>query len=177
MRLRKRKYVEVKCAYCGNKKTTRSDNVKKKNYCNASCSQKDRLRKPEDHPSWKGGRRVTSNGYIEIYMPDHPRARGRYVFEHIVVLEKKIGRPLREEEEVHHKNRIKTDNRPENLQPINSGDHTRLHAPERRRGKMLRCVVCNQEFYRKPSHVERSKCCSRKCVGKYTHLNRKGVSA
>jgi hypothetical protein len=49
-------------------------------------------------------------------MHEHHRA-GRHgtVFEHILVAEQKIGRPIERHERVHHINCIKDDNRPENL--------------------------------------------------------------
>lgn len=68
------------------------------------------------NPNWKGGRTVASNGYVLVKMPEHPRADSRgYVYEHIIVAEQKLGRPLAPGEEVHHDNECKTDNRPENL--------------------------------------------------------------
>lgn len=174
----KRKYVDVTCAHCNEEKKVRSDNLKDKNFCSPSCSQKYRLRNPSEHPSWKGGVRISSSGYIERRLPNHHRARSNgYVFEHILVAEEKIGRHLEHNEQVHHKNKIKTDNRPENLEVVDIADHARLHSKERRKGKYLKCVICSKEFYRKPSHVKNAKCCSLKCVGKYTNLKNKGVIA
>ena len=66
---------------------------------------------------WKGGKTWHKAGYVMVRAPEHPRARGSiYVFEHILVMEGKIGRFLLPDETVHHINGVKDDNRPENLE-------------------------------------------------------------
>jgi len=45
--------------------------------------------------AWKEGRIIDSRGYVLVQVPSHPRAtRGGYVYEHILVTEKVLGRPI-----------------------------------------------------------------------------------
>lgn len=81
----------------------------------------------EKSPTWKGGRFKNSSGYILIYSPHHPHAINGYVREHRLVVEKKIGRYLENNELVHHKNKVKSDNREENLEIVNKREHNRIH--------------------------------------------------
>lgn len=81
--------------------------------------------------TWKGGKRL-KNGYIEIKCPEHPRSGQRgYVYEHILIMENHLGRYLKPDEVVHHKNYIKTDNRIENLQLMTMIEHNRFHTKDR----------------------------------------------
>lgn len=81
------------------------------------------------NPAWKGGKTHSRSGYVLLSAPGHPRAtqKGQYVFEHILVMEKHIGRFLNEEEVVHHINGNPQDNKIENLLLTTKSEHMRIH--------------------------------------------------
>lgn len=78
-----------------------------------------------DNNFWKGGRSVASNGYVLVRVgTGHHLADVRgYAYEHRLVAENKIGRRLVPGEEVHHVNKNKQDNRPENLSVEKDSHH------------------------------------------------------
>lgn len=75
----------------------------------------------KENPNWRGGRSITSHGYILIRVgKNHHLADCRgYAYEHRLVAEGKLGRRLRPGEIIHHLSDDRTDNRPENLQVVN----------------------------------------------------------
>lgn len=79
-----------------------------------------------------GHRKKRGDGYIGLYYPSYPRSgKDGYVMEHIFVMEQSIGRPLKDDEVVHHINHIRDDNRLENLQLMTFKEHMSLHMKER----------------------------------------------
>jgi hypothetical protein len=95
-----------------------------RNFCSKECSYL--ARKGENSPFWKGGKHITKRGYIKIWKPEHPNNIYGYCYEHRLVMEEKIGRFLSKDEDVHHINENKSDNRIENLQLLSSSDHSKL---------------------------------------------------
>lgn len=87
-----------------------------------------RGKKGPNSAAWKGG--VSSgNGYVWIYAPDHPRAEKKgYVSEHILVMEKALGRSILPTERPHHRDFNKKNNDPGNLILFKThGMHTGFH--------------------------------------------------
>lgn len=82
------------------------------------------------HANFKGGRFVGTNGYVYVEAPKHPRASSgyRYVREHILIVEKAIGKYLRHSAPVHHIDEIRTNNANDNLVACDSqAYHHLLH--------------------------------------------------
>lgn len=85
----------------------------------------------EQNHNWNGGRKKVKaksgkGHYVYIKSPGHPRTEDKstdYVPEHCLVMEQHLGRYLLQNEEVHHRNGIKDDNRIENLELVLHIDH------------------------------------------------------
>ena len=101
-----------------------------------------------------------NNGYIEVYMPQHPNARANgVILEHRYVAGQKIGRLLKPEEVVHHLDEDRSNNDPNNLIVFKTqADHTAFHqgceaildgdvywCPDKSYGKVL-CPTCNENY-------------------------------
>ena len=108
----------------------------------------------------KGG--TISNGYFWIYMPSHHRARPNgYVKRAVLVLEQRLGRHLQQDEDSHHVNGDKRDDRDENLEVLTHAAHSGLHVtvaiacvqcggPHRARGL---CSACYMKAYRRNAQM------------------------
>lgn len=116
----KRKGIRVECAQCQRSLVVSIGRlVKKKNsFCSVPC-QKTFFK---TNPPRKAEGFWYENGYRVLWL-----GNGRFKKEHIHVMERKIGRPLRRDEVVHHVNRVRDDNRLENLQLMTRSEHTSIH--------------------------------------------------
>ena len=96
----------------------------------------------EKSSNWKGGRKINKKGHALILKKGHPLADSNgYVLEHRYIMSKFLGRILRKDEIVHHKNGIKTDNRVENLEIMTNSEHTKLHHVGSKRSKETRLKI------------------------------------
>ena len=97
---------------------------------------------PLEFPSCRGGRTWLNGGYVIEYAPDHPSASGGAVSQQRLVMECVLGRILRPEEQVHHRDRLsKTNNSPDNLEVMPSRSaHGKAHADDTRRATMAPLV-------------------------------------
>lgn len=150
----KAKLAECACGVCHEKLLDRDSQGHKREYIHGHYSRgrhhSDDTRKKislsiRKGNRWKGGR-TKQNGYWLILRPDHPKAdKDGYVREHILKMEKKLGRYLEWYERVHHRDHNPSNNRLSNLQLTTIWEHKKLH----RRDCGQICEKCSSEDIRR----------------------------
>lgn len=135
--------IKIKCSNCGTEFVKWKCEITLTNFCKQSCyfsyikSGKHSTigQSAEKHPNWQGGRTyINADGYRMVWAFNYPGSHQNVIAEHILVIEKKLGRLLKLGEEVHHINHIRTDNRPENLVIFSS------HSEHLRNAKHIRKI-------------------------------------
>lgn len=86
--------------------------------------------KGKNNSRWSGWIKISPQGYVYVWAPDHPNNSHNYVALHRLIVEHYIGRYLTTDEVVHHKNKDKSDNRIENLEVLSQSEHTKRHCYE-----------------------------------------------
>ena len=118
-----------------------------------------RYGRPMDAPKFYNRRAAKGwivNGYRFISTPD-----GREMLEHRYVMEQHLGRPLRPDEDVHHRDHDRLNNAIENLELIEHRAHVSLHQNEGGERRPAICPECGRAFLRLSWRPDQS--CSRHC--------------
>jgi hypothetical protein len=135
-----------------------------------------------DHHAWRGGRRPEGRGYIYSPAPlGHPkdRTKNRRVFEHVLLAETALGRPLRKPEQVHHVDESKANNSPGNLVLCPDRKyHMLLHRRQRALeacgdANAIRCRLCGRYDNQDDIRVENLK--SGEFAAHHRHCNNEHV--
>ena len=124
----KRKRIKLFCVKCNKEFETIPAEIRKgRMFCSKSCRASATQNGSDSH-RWKGEKKINYQGYVLIYKPKHPYCnKDRYIQEHRLIIEKHLGRYLHPFEVIHHKNRVKIDNRLENLEIITKSEHIKIH--------------------------------------------------
>lgn len=82
----------------------------------------------ENHPSWKGGRYISADGYVMVRFKSREKGWAGYRKEHSLIMESHIGRELLNGELVHHIDGNKQNNAIDNLHLCSGhSDHREAH--------------------------------------------------
>src|SRR5680860_776022 len=110
--------------------------------------------------------------------PKHPKSNSNGLYPlHRVLVENKLGRPLLEDEEVHHVDENKDNDSPDNLVVMNKSSHAKHHSKKINRIEHT-CKCCGKVFSLKPHlfrlRKKRNKSkevyCSRSCATTMTKI-------
>ena len=130
-----------------------------------------------DGSEWDAGW-VDNRGRFRVYRPDYPRAySGGYALRAHVVWWLKYGEVHPDGFDLHHKDRVRTNDRLENLELVEHRQHSRLtnQGPDRQ----FTCHVCGHVFWVNRKHLARErKYCSHECYSKAprTESHRKAIA-
>lgn len=119
-----RRNKEHICSGCGITFIGYRNNKTQLKFCGQDCSKN--FMRGERSPFFSNGSTVTSGGYRAILIGE------KYILEHRLIMEEHLGRKLERDENIHHKDGNKLNNKIENLELMSTVEHSRLHHKLRR---------------------------------------------
>ena len=91
----------------------------------------------ERNPKWRGGQTTDGHGRVLVRSIGHPYANDwGYIYRYRIRMEKKLGRFLRSEEIVHHKDGNCSNDKLSNLEICDSSLHSKIHYQTRKINKL-----------------------------------------
>ena len=111
---------------------------------------------------------INSNGYVRF------QDGRKQPQEHRFVMEQSLGRKLTTQEDVHHINGDRADNRLENLMVMPHGEHIRQHLYKPESKELLVCPWCGVKF--EVWACRNQECCSRTCHAYLMWARRRGLN-
>lgn len=132
----------------------------KSKYCSVPCARSKNGGHNKKAESWS----LNSKGYIQghVWIDDNTRIA---VKQHRWIMANHLGRDLLSSEDVHHINGIKDDNRIENLEIIDHGEHTSHHNKSRVYKKGYKMNLSKEERTRRSLDISKWKPWSTKARG------------
>jgi hypothetical protein len=129
---RNRKTHPLVCTFCGRDfMGTYKQKWNHNRCCSLSCKAKRRV--GPLNSNWREGTKTRSrDGRVFLYIPEHSKAVKGYVLRYRIVAEKALGRPLRDDEVVHHIDGNTSNDSADNLQVMTKSEHSMHHAQERK---------------------------------------------
>lgn len=126
------------CELCGSVFRVRPG--KNERFCSRECWIGASYKRPLDRRHNGKPAVMDHQGYVRIYEPGHPAAtKSGWIFEHRYIVEQALGRTLARDENVHHLNHVRDDNRPENLQLLSHSEHATITGREN--GEALKAAL------------------------------------
>lgn len=120
--------VKLNCQLCGKEYKVIKSREDRSKYCSKKCQ----VNAPRDRVKKKYGDLTYWDGYLAIYLPDHPKANiSGIVMLHNYIMEKHLEKSIPEGFVVHHIDGNKLNNNLTNLVLVTPSVHSKIHAREK----------------------------------------------